>query len=523
MEKSYISKIHCRNFKAFADREIEDLGSGINIFIGDNDTGKSTVLLALDLVMRASVSRIQTLGLERLMHRDAISAFMKKEMRTFSDLPELEIDLYLSGVDKIEYYGEYNVKHAVGYGISLICRPRPDYKEIINEIIKGDNAFPFEYYSIEFKTFSGSPYVPYKKLLQHIDIDNTKISSDTASRGYIRDMYKANAEDGEQSKHQIGYRQAKAKFTNVELAELNKRLETEVAFALRSDSKSNLETDLTIKHNDIDIDNIGMGMQCFIRTSFALSKKTNIDVVLLEEPENHLSQANMKKLIDKIASFTKSQIFVATHSSYICSRLDLRKAIMFGLPSEQPLRLNNIPQDTAEYFMKAPQNSLLEFAISARTILVEGDAEYGLVPLLFGKVTGKTLEDCRVSVIAVGGIRFRRYLDVAKVLGHKVAVITDNDGAIGSPRLASYKSYEDVKKVQIFFDSDEARRTFEICVYQDNKALCDHLFLGSRKTLSVQDYMLAEKSEAAFRLAEQSPDQLATPEYLKKAMTWISA
>ena len=72
-------------------------------------------------------------------------------------------------------------------------------------------------------------------------------------------------------------------------------------FAIRTNSRSNLETDLTIVENDIDIENKGKGRQCFIKTQFALQKSKNpIEVVLLEEPENHLSHINLVKLISYI-------------------------------------------------------------------------------------------------------------------------------------------------------------------------------------------------------------------------------
>lgn len=475
-------------------------------------------------MLRASVSRVQGFGLESLVNRDAVTEFLGKKDRKFADLPSMEINLFLSDMQQHEFEGPHNALEEEAYGISLICRPRDDLEGVISEIIANEGcAFPFEYYSIEFKTFSGAPLVPHKKPLEHITIDNTKISNDYASRAYVRDVYKANTEDTEQSLHQINYRQAKSEFAASHFDELNKRLNPDTAFALRSNSKANLETDLTIKHNDIEIDNLGMGMQCFIRTSFALSKKSNIDVVLLEEPENHLSFLNMRRLIDQISSETKSQVFIATHSSYVCSRLDLRKATLFGAPSEKPVRLNDIPPDTAEFFMKAPHNPLLEFIQSPRSILVEGDAEYMLMAPFYKNVTGDDVESGTVSVISVGGISFPRYLDVAKILKNRVAVITDNDGDPESSRLANYKEYATADNIEIFFDPDKARSTFEICVYLDNKATCDSAFAEGRKTLTVQDYMLKNKSEAAFALASDKPEQLVPPPYVKDAILWANS
>ncbi len=67
---------------------------------------------------------------------------------------------------------------------------------------------------------------------------------------------------------------------------------------IRSGSKFNLETDLTLTEGGIPIEHRGKGKQCFIKTAFALREREpekTVDVLLLEEPENHLSHTSMCK------------------------------------------------------------------------------------------------------------------------------------------------------------------------------------------------------------------------------------
>ena len=64
--------------------------------------------------------------------------------------------------------------------------------------------------------------------------------------------------------------------------------------------------------------------------------------------------------------------------------------------------------------------------------------------------------------------------------------------------------------------------TFEICLYQDNKVLCEELFSPSRKTLTVQDYMLKNKAEAAFCLLDKKANVITPAQYVKDAIQWIS-
>lgn len=530
MSNIHITKIRCLNFRAFGDRIVDNLKPETNVIIGDNETGKSSFLLALDLTLRSSISRVQTYGLERLFNRDAIAAFLSKEGRSFSDLPELQVDIHLGGITDHEFEGRFHLgdgKDPADYdahGICFICSPNPALKDAIDEVIKGEDAtFPYEYYLIQFKTFSGAPLHPQKQPIDHVAIDNTQISNDYASRAYIRDMYRANTESIEQSLHQIKYREAKNQFAVEQLTEVNQKLGNDTKFAIKSNSRANLSTDLTIRQNDIDIEDLGMGMQCFIRTTFALSKKTNIDVVLLEEPENHLSQSNMKKLINQISSVSKSQVFVATHSSYICSRLNLQNAIFFGAPAEPPVRLSDVSNETAKFFMKAPNNSLLEFIQSKNSILVEGDAEFMLMSVFYKNTTGFEIDISPTVLISVGGLSFPRYMEVAAILKNRVAVITDNDGNLKSSRLANYQEFAKHDNIGIYFDPEEDRSTLEICIYRDNTAICENLFSKGRKTLTVEEYMLKNKTEAAFQLASSDKENLSTPDYIKEGIAWISA
>jgi len=523
MTDNYIEKIQCQNFKGFKNQSVDKLNNGINILIGDNDTGKSSILLAIDLVLGCNPGRIETIGLDKLLNLDSVNEFLANPKRQFKDLPFLEVDLYLSKQNRHEFEGEYNIAKENAYGICLICRPRDDLIGLINEVITLENpAFPYEYYSVEIRTFSGEPLSPYKKPIQQIQIDNTKISNDYASKSHVKSLYLANTDEKVRNQLKYGYRQVKGQFSKDEFKCINDKIEAGYEFGLKSDNKANLETDITISREGVDIENIGVGGQCFIRTSFALSRKSNIDVVLLEEPENHLSHSNMRKLIEKIRDASQSQLFIATHSSLICSRLDLRHAVLFAGFDQDPIKLDSLPPDTAEFFIKAPSNAVLEYVLSSKNILVEGDSEYMLMPYFYKQVMDSDLNVEEINVISIGGVSFPRYLDIARLLKIKTSVITDNDGNTQGT-IEKYEDYVALKNINVFYDNDDKNRTtFEKCVYQDNKEICDDLFSKGRKTLSVQDYMLKNKAKVAYELATKKCGDISVPEYISKAIKWIS-
>ena len=173
--------------------------------------------------------------------------------------------------------------------------------------------------------------------------------------------------------------------------------------------------------------------------------------------------------------------------------------------------------------MKAPDNNLLELALCKKAILVEGDAEFILMDVLYkNSANGVCTDADGVHVISVGGTSFKRYLELARILDIKVAVIRDNDGDYQAKCVDNYAEFTSVS-IQVFADADDARRTFEVCMYQDNMAICESLFLEGRKTLDVQKYMLNNKTDAAFQLLDKKGSELAAPKYIQEAVEWIRA
>lgn len=517
-----VKRLTLQNFKRFPRLELV-LDAERNVLIGDNEAGKSSALLALDLVLSGSRSKVESAGLENLFNAAAVDRFLRGP-KTFDLLPKLYIEAYLSDERNPDLNGKNNSRQIECDGLRLECEPIADYSKDIMEVLQsGQHNFPFEFYSITFTTFAGTGYSGFRRFIKHLAIDSSQISNEYATREYTKSVYSYNASVIERSKHENAYRMHKSVFRDQSLADMNSKL-PEYKFAVRSGLKSNLETDLVITEDGISIESKGKGKQCFVKTEFALQKNQigqQLDVLLLEEPENHLSHGNMKRLVHRIAAASGKQLILATHSSLICSRLDLRKAIMLSPSSEKPITLSDLDAGTAKFFMKAPDNNVLEFVLSKKVILVEGDSEFILLEALYKKVTGgSSLDADNVHAISVDGTSFKRYLDLAKLLGIKTAVIRDNDKDYKKNCVDNYAGYKG-DHICIFADQDDTRSTFEVCFYQDNQALCDRLFLSGRTSLSVLEYMLDNKTEAAFSLLEREADGLVAPRHVQEAIAWI--
>ena len=146
-----IVKIRLINYKRFRDFTIKP-NERINILIGDNEVGKSSILNAIDLVASGNVRRIESIGIDNLLNIDSVKAFNAGD-RIFEKLPILKIELYLSGDFDCSMNGKNNSDNTVCDGIRLICEPNLDYYSEINSILKSNSEyFPYDYYSIRFST-----------------------------------------------------------------------------------------------------------------------------------------------------------------------------------------------------------------------------------------------------------------------------------------------------------------------------------------------------------------------------------
>lgn len=516
----FITKLKLKNFKRFNSFAV-DFDDNINILVGDNESGKSSLIEAISLVLSGSRSKVETTGLENIFNSTAISDFLASDKK-YENLPNVLIEVYFNEQHNIELSGKNNSDEIVCDGLKLEIVPNDEFgKDIISILSQSEPVFPYEFYSIKFSTFSGDAYSGYKKYLRHILVDNSQISSEYAIKEYVKDMYNSYADSLEKSKHQNEYRKHKENFKNVVLTGLNSKV-PDYDFSIRNNSKANLETDLTLTEGSISIENKGKGIQCFIKTKFALSKaEENLDVVLIEEPENHLSHINMKKLIKEIEGSEKKQIIISTHSNMISSRLNLRNSILLNSNSNVPVHLKGVDEETAKFFIKAPDNNILEFVLSKKVILVEGDAEFLLMESFFRTIASMDFEQSDIHIISVDGTSFKRYLEIAKVLNIKTAIIRDNDGDYQANCVDNYSDYSGFDFIRVFSETDPAISTFEISVYHNNTKICDDLFSPGRKTLTPLEYMLKNKAEAAFQLLDKKSNELAVPTYIKEAIEWI--
>ena len=170
-----ITKVRMINFKRFRDYTVVP-NERVNILVGDNEVGKSSILEAIDLVSNGNVRRVEGIGVDRLLNAESVREF-NAGARIFDRLPILAVELYLKGDFGHEMNGKNNTDRTMCDGIRLICEPNRDYQnEITASMAEQDDYFPFDYYTSRFSTFADEGYSGYKKKLRVILIDSTNMN-----------------------------------------------------------------------------------------------------------------------------------------------------------------------------------------------------------------------------------------------------------------------------------------------------------------------------------------------------------
>ena len=153
--------------------------------------------------------------------------------------------------------------------------------------------------------------------------------------------------------------------------------------------------------------------------------------LLIEEPEAHIHTHIQKTLFDRIA-YDDAQVIYTTHSTYISEVSNVNNVNILGrrgafCEAYQPATGLDPAQVTSiQRYLDAVRSNLL-FAKSV--ILVEGDAEEILIPVLVKRILGLSVDELGISVI---NIRSTGFKNVA-VLFHdtrihkQYAIVTDLD------------------------------------------------------------------------------------------------
>lgn len=285
-------------------------------------------------------------------------------------------------------------------------------------------------------------------------------------------------------------------------------------------ARSSWDSAITPHIDDLPFDCAGKGEQCRVQTRLAIAGAKRSQVLLVEEPENHLSHSNLNMLMEDIQKDCSGrQVIVTTHSAFVLNKLGIDNLRLIS-HNGQTATLTGLTPDTKDYFMKLPGYDTLRLVLSKRSILVEGPSDELIVQRAYKDKRGKLPLEDGVDVISVGALAFKRFLEIAVLLNLDVRVVTDNDGDVEAlqNKYADYLSRADTK-VRICYDSDERYPTLEPQILKANSLSALNTIFGTIHTddASLLKYMGKNKTDCALKMFETEHSWCA-PEYITNAI-----
>ncbi|NOU63209.1 AAA family ATPase [Paenibacillus sp. LMG 31461] len=522
----HIEQLKIKGLKKFKDFNIT-FNKNINVLIGENEAGKSTILEAIDIVLNQKVFN-STNNSEKYFNNANISQY--KTNPSIDTLPKIEIELIFD--DEEELNSEYfNGLHSsftpiLKNGITFTYKFDESHRDLLENMFDGsydENFIPTDYYIAEWVTFAGRKYINKKSPIKNVLIDNS-IRKNNLFDSYSKRIFNNNIKVTDRQNLSYQFRKKIQKFVNENTDQLNIK---EYNFGIDED-KTVLENLLDLKSDGVSIQNKGKGKENLIKTEIALEVES--DLILLEEPENHLSYINTRKLINDIQSMCRdAQIIITTHNPLIVSRLNLQNTIWIN--KEKSHSLSKVDKDAADYFMKTDNLQLLNFILAQKVILVEGNSEYILLPQLVKNSLSYTLEEKNIEILSGGGITYKHYIELSRVVDNSLLVITDNDGdqeTVDSIRTLNKK----YTNIQIKCSESVNEFTFEVCLFNKNVSKlntisdikpgtkAEYRNVPIDKNLA---YMLKNKTEAALRISEEADykEVILLPVYIQEGIEWL--
>lgn len=437
-----IDKIVIENFKGFKERFTLPLNSGLNIIVGDNEAGKSTILEAINLTLTGLYNGryLRNELSQYLFNNIAVEEYLSS-LSTNSPLPppSILIELYLSGEERPFLKGTKNTDGADVSGVFIKIEFDESYKPVYEELIKsgGLKTLPIEYYHVIWKGFSRDLITTRNIPLKSAFIDSTSSRHANGSDIYISKIVKELLSPEEIINISQSHREMKEHFMddssikaiNEKITTASKVTEKTVSISVELSSKNAWENSLTTYLGDIPFHYIGKGEQSVIKTNLALAhnKAKEANVILLEEPENHLSHSKLNELINSVkSSCAQKQIIVTTHSSFVANKLGLDSLIL--LNNRKAAKMDNLSEPTKSFFEKIQGYDTLRLILCDKAILVEGDSDELVIQKAYMSMNnGRLPIEDRIDVISVG-VSFLRFLEIADKISQNVSVATDNDG-----------------------------------------------------------------------------------------------
>lgn len=528
----HVNSVRIRNFKSLQKCDVA-LNQDLNIFVGDNEAGKSTLLEAVNLVMSGQINgrSIQNELSPYLFNVDAVREYVQAlNSGTPIPPPTVTIEAYLDDdpvFARLKGTNNELKQNCPGLRLRIVFDEecQDEYQAYIAkpEDVK---TIPIEYYKPEWLSFAHNQVTSRSIPIKSIFIDTTVIRLTSGTDRYVNKVISTVLDKRQRAEIALSYRQLKDTFQQCDgVIRINSHLATQkgdmtkkdLSLSMDMSSRAGWEANVVPHLDDLPLAFSGKGEQSVVNMMLAVQSSEDAHILLIEEPENHLSYSNMSELIRRISEKARGkQLIIATHSSYVLNKLGVQKVTLFN--RDKSMKLDKLSTDTKDYFMKLPGHNTLRLILAQKAILVEGPSDELVVQRAFQDRYGMTPLEAGVDVISVDALAFKRFLEIGKLLDLEIRVVTDNDGDIAALR-EKYKDYWHYRKIKICYDKDESYKTLEPQLLKANSLSTMNGVLGTTHATDQEllNYMKNNKTDCALRILS-SNQKINYPEYIEDAV-----
>ena len=243
---------------------------------------------------------------------------------------------------------------------------------------------PTEYYKVEWLGFSGNPVRNARDIPDASLIDASAIRLQNGADYYLQQIVGRHLEPSERVELSRSYRSLREAFAGIEaIGEINTKLGSShdgitsrrLSLSIDISQRATWERTLVPHVDDLPFQFVGNGEQSSLKIMLASSRKVDDShIILVEEPENHLSFSSLNMLHREDHRQVRRQAGAGDDSQFV-------RAQQAGARQPDPaepgrgMRITDLPADTVDYFEKLPGYDTLRLVLARRVILVEGPSD----------------------------------------------------------------------------------------------------------------------------------------------------
>lgn len=452
----YLSEIVIKNFRCFdASGTTIKFKKGLNILVGENDSGKSAVIDAIRIVLGTT---------DQGWYRVEQSDFHKEDITSeiviickFEDLTQNERAAFLECLtfdhDKYSLFIHYTYQYLSNYSTPRLASnissgvngDGPSPSSVARELIKATYLRPLRDAYLNMQAGRGSRL---SQVLYSVK-DLNEGQQEYADGVDIRELSITGIAD---LSNTLLAEHPKLKAVNKSISDsLSSRMllsgdkittSIEVSGSDIPESRK-LTTlleklDLTAR-TSYEAGKVGLGTSNILSMAceLLLNKASESSFLLIEEPEAHIHAQRQLRLIQSLedeASSGNHQIIITTHSPILASVAKLENiSIIKDAKSYSLDKTDTLLADEDYYFLEKYLDATKANLFFAKSVvIVEGPSEELLLPTI-ARVLGKDFTVHGVSIVNARGVGLKRFAgifkrkDEAKLLEIPVACITDRD------------------------------------------------------------------------------------------------